>query len=403
MASPWIRVATNLSSHAKLGRLTTALKLPEYTAIGVITSVWLWAKAHRPDGNLTGVDPHDLAWAIRWDQDPQTLFDALNQAGFLTDGQLIGWDEYQVTPEQTAEKRAAAGRWGAHRRHHEGKGITDPACEFCGQEAASKPLDTQQDPTRNPIGTQVGSDRYLLGTQCQPIRELEGTQQDPSSNPIGTQKEPNSSPTNTQPNQPPETTETSDNGKQLGADRCPIGTQVATHLGSDRYPLAKLATETETETETIHTPLKPPPGGEDQPNPKPAKKLKPKTATLTPDEEAAFETWWESYPRRDGKRLGKSETRAEWTRLTPAERERATIGVTHYAASDHGQFYAKDPIRFLRKNRHGTRYFDEWQTPAEHQPKPTNGKPTGIDWQAIEANNANEAYWFLDAPNKANG
>lgn len=395
MASPWIRVDTNLPSHPKLGRLAAALKVPEYTAIGIITSIWLWAKNHRPDGNLSDVDPTDLAWAIRWDQDPQHLVDSLTQARLLKDGQLTGWTEYQVTPEQAAEKRAAAGRWGAHRRHHIGKHITDPECEFC-----------QQETTHTTVGTQVGSDSPLVATQCQPTSTplatqddatstLIGTQKDPNSNPIGTQDAATSTPEDTQ-NGGEETTAVNENGRELGADRYPLGTQ----LGSDRYPLAKLATETVTVTETIHTPLKPPQGGQDQPKPKSTKKTKTRADTLTPDEEAAFEAWWQSYPRRDGKRLGKAETRAEWARLTPAERERATIGVTHYAASDHGQYYAKDPVRFLRKNRQGARFFDEWQTPAEHQPTPTNGKPAGIDWQGIEANHSNEAYWFLD-PNPA--
>lgn len=81
----------------------------------------------------------------------------------------------------------------------------------------------------------------------------------------------------------------------------------------------------------------------------------------------SFERFWDSYPRRDGKRVGKAKALDVWRRLTAAERERATIGVAHYAASG---WRAKDAERWLRDKA-----FDDWQEPATPDAEPDEPTP----------------------------
>jgi hypothetical protein len=77
-----------------------------------------------------------------------------------------------------------------------------------------------------------------------------------------------------------------------------------------------------------------------------------------PDHE--FDTFWTAYPRRNGKRLGRSITETRWRRLSADDRAAALVGVVHYAAAcDSGMTLAKDPERWLRG-----RCWEDWQEPA---------------------------------------
>jgi biotin operon repressor len=87
-----------------------------------------------------------------------------------------------------------------------------------------------------------------------------------------------------------------------------------------------------------------------------------------------FSAFWERYPTRNGKRVGKQEAAAVWRRLTPSERAFAEAAVEHYrAACDGGITIAKDAFRWLRG-----RCWSDWQTPARAAP---NGRgPSGPSW-----------------------
>lgn len=79
----------------------------------------------------------------------------------------------------------------------------------------------------------------------------------------------------------------------------------------------------------------------------------------TPDPHP-FEAFWETWPRRNGKRIGRSEAEQGWARLTAAERTAAMIGATHYAtASAAGMAGAMDAHRWLTRKA-----WVDWQTPA---------------------------------------
>lgn len=88
------------------------------------------------------------------------------------------------------------------------------------------------------------------------------------------------------------------------------------------------------------------------------------------DVDAEFETFWQAYPKRDGKKVGKQATRMLFRKLTAAERERALTGARNLAASGR---MPKDPERFLKRDRAGVWLFDEWQeqvgvTPLRQSP-----------------------------------
>lgn len=70
-----------------------------------------------------------------------------------------------------------------------------------------------------------------------------------------------------------------------------------------------------------------------------------------------FEKWWNAYPKRDGKRVGRGKCLALWLKLTPREHEAAWVGVNHYARSG---WRPKDPERWLRD-----RLWEDWQEPAQ--------------------------------------
>lgn len=73
-----------------------------------------------------------------------------------------------------------------------------------------------------------------------------------------------------------------------------------------------------------------------------------------------FEPWWDTYPKRNGKRVGRSVCEGLWAKLAPDDRTAAAVGARHYrAACDAGLTLAKDPERFLKH-----RVWLDWQEPA---------------------------------------
>jgi len=74
-----------------------------------------------------------------------------------------------------------------------------------------------------------------------------------------------------------------------------------------------------------------------------------------------FDEFWNDYPRRNGKRLGKTAAEAAWTRLNARDRAAAVKALSNYSAGCGG--FPKDPERYLR-----LRVFDDWQEPAVMDP-----------------------------------
>lgn len=102
------------------------------------------------------------------------------------------------------------------------------------------------------------------------------------------------------------------------------------------------------------------------------------------DDLPSFDEFWDLYPPRNGKKLGKDNARIEWRKLKPDERARAMVGAKHLAASDQ---LPKDAERFLRRAKGGKGGFpfDDWQEPAKN----TGAQPSIEDqWQGVESGRA---------------
>lgn len=84
------------------------------------------------------------------------------------------------------------------------------------------------------------------------------------------------------------------------------------------------------------------------------------------------EHFWPTYPKRNGKRLGKARSLTEWKRLTVPEQRAAVLAARNYAAAcTAGLTMAKDPERWLRQ-----RCWPEWEEPATpDRPKPADQTP----------------------------
>lgn len=82
--------------------------------------------------------------------------------------------------------------------------------------------------------------------------------------------------------------------------------------------------------------------------------------------EDSFEQFWDIYPQRNGKKVGKANALIEWRKLSLDQRRRAYIGARNLAASD---TMPKDPERFLRRGKggKGDYPFDDWQEASSPQ------------------------------------
>lgn len=99
----------------------------------------------------------------------------------------------------------------------------------------------------------------------------------------------------------------------------------------------------------------------------------PPAATAPPvnDPLRGFDEFWESYPKRNGKRIGRGTCQTIWRGLSLEDKRAAWRGTQHYAAACAAQLQgAMDPERFLRR-----RFWTDWQTPAVPDRPPRTGVP----------------------------
>lgn len=87
----------------------------------------------------------------------------------------------------------------------------------------------------------------------------------------------------------------------------------------------------------------------------------PQGAPPAPPADRTFDEFWQEYPRRDGKRIGKGDAERAWARLKQADRDAALLAVVNYADACNapGGPLAQDAFRWLAKRR-----WEEWATPA---------------------------------------
>ncbi len=91
----WIELHQNLPAHRKVKKLKRLLKIKTPQAIGHLAMLWLWAVDNTPDGDLSMLDPEDIAEACEWTKGANDFVDALMEAGFIDpDDKLHDWNDY---------------------------------------------------------------------------------------------------------------------------------------------------------------------------------------------------------------------------------------------------------------------------------------------------------------------
>ena len=93
---PWIQVYSNILTHDKTYALAEQLKIPNYSAVGLMVSLWSWAAINAPDGNITAYPKRAIAEAAGWNKGADKFYQV------LLDVRLI---------EQTEEGRTVIRNW----------------------------------------------------------------------------------------------------------------------------------------------------------------------------------------------------------------------------------------------------------------------------------------------------
>jgi hypothetical protein len=87
-----------------------------------------------------------------------------------------------------------------------------------------------------------------------------------------------------------------------------------------------------------------------------------------PQDDHDFATFWNTYPTRHGKRLGKDKARIIWCRLPESKRQLALRGAVHYRTECDSGTLAKDAFRWLRDDE-----WVDWQEAPVITPATSNG------------------------------
>ena len=91
----WIEVHDTISGHRKTYRLASNLQIPQYSAVGILVSLWTWALDNAEDGSLCEFPSNAIARACFWDGDPSVLVEALIESGWIDeDMSLHDWYDY---------------------------------------------------------------------------------------------------------------------------------------------------------------------------------------------------------------------------------------------------------------------------------------------------------------------
>lgn len=112
------RLSTGLPAHPKTKKLIR--RVGEGGAWALVCLI-LWARANRPDGDLTGMTGEDIELAVDWRGEADALVAALVAVGFLdgTEGayHLHDWTEHQPWAAGS-EARSEKARWASLCRRH---------------------------------------------------------------------------------------------------------------------------------------------------------------------------------------------------------------------------------------------------------------------------------------------
>lgn len=103
MAGDWIKMRTDLFTHPKVVRITSALKADRLRTVGGLMSVWCLFDAHSIDGQLEGYDCATVDEMIGW----QGFAEAMKAVGWLEETpEGLALPEFETHNGQSAKRRA---------------------------------------------------------------------------------------------------------------------------------------------------------------------------------------------------------------------------------------------------------------------------------------------------------
>lgn len=153
---PWIQVYSNILTHDKTYRLAETLKIPNYSAVGLMVSLWCWVAVNAPDGDITSYPPRAITAATGWPKKPEAFYSALVDAELIEkkeDGRVVirNWEQYAtlLMDLMDSQKRKTADRVKKHRARRKARedAGNDPTPEQSpGTEAADETLPVTPEP-----------------------------------------------------------------------------------------------------------------------------------------------------------------------------------------------------------------------------------------------------------------
>ena len=103
MAGDWIKMRSDLFTHPKVVRISSALKADTLRTVGGLMSAWCLFDAHSVDGILDGYTPETLDDHLRW----PGFAAAMISVGWLgVDGESLVLPEFDTHNGQSAKRRA---------------------------------------------------------------------------------------------------------------------------------------------------------------------------------------------------------------------------------------------------------------------------------------------------------
>lgn len=135
---PWIQVYSNILTHDKTYKLAEELKIPNYSAVGLMVSLWCWVAINAPTGDITDYPPRAISEATGWSKKPNTFYEVLVDTGLIEkteDGRTVirNWENYAtlLIDLMDSQKKKTAARVQKHRdkkkqREQAARGETSP-------------------------------------------------------------------------------------------------------------------------------------------------------------------------------------------------------------------------------------------------------------------------------------
>lgn len=108
----WIESHQGLARHIKTKRLARKLAVSVPAAIGHLHLLWWWSMDNTPDGNLSQLEPEDIADEMMWEGNADVLIRGLVDSGFVDEfeGKLVIHDFYDYVGKLVDKRKADAER-----------------------------------------------------------------------------------------------------------------------------------------------------------------------------------------------------------------------------------------------------------------------------------------------------